>query len=117
MRFPAGVTITIERDSPGGHDKYGDPISTETTTHTIEECAVAPRTSNELHDRARAGVIVGLTLFAPAGSDILRTDRVVIPEDAPNAGRYEIEGEPAAWQSPRSGRAFGIQVALRRAEG
>ena len=117
MRFRGGVTITVERGVPGGHDAYGDPIVTEMTTHVIEECAVAPRAASESDARGRAGTIVGLTLYAPAGSDILRTDRIIIPDGVPNTGRYEVEGEPAEWTSPTSGLAKGMQVALRRAAG
>lgn len=113
-----GITITVERDNPGGVDDYGDPVASTTQTHTIANCAVSPRVGeDELHDRGRAGVIVGLTLFAPAGADIQRHDRIVIAAGDPNAGRYEIEGEAAEWRSPWTGWQAGIQVALRRAEG
>lgn len=112
-----GITITVERGP--GKDEYGDPIPGAASTHEVAHCAVMPRRGGgrEVDDRGREGSIVGLTLHAPAGADLLRTDQVVIPAGTPNAGRYEVEGEAAEWVSPFTGRHFGFEVALRRAEG
>lgn len=112
-----GITITVERGL--GKDAYGDPIAGAPSTHEVDHCWVAPRRGGgrELDDRGREASIVGLTLYAPVGADLLRTDRIVIADGSPNAGRYEVEGEAAEWVSPFTGKHFGFEVALRRAEG
>jgi len=110
-----GITVTVVR--PASLDDNGDPLTTDPATHEVEDCIIAPRAEGEIHDRGREGVIVGLSLYAPAGSDIGRLDLIVIAEGDPNAGTYEVEGEPGEWRSPWTGWAPGIQVALRRAQG
>jgi hypothetical protein len=109
------MRITVARIE---RDAYGQPVDgAEETYHTIDNVAIAPRQSDELHGEGRAGVIVGLTAYVPAGGDLLRTDDVIIPPEEPNAGRYLVEGEPGTWKSPYSGQVRGLEVALRRAEG
>lgn len=115
--FARGITVTVERDDPGGHDAYGDPVDSTPTSFTVDGCAVAPRESSEVEDRGRHGVIVGLTLYAPADAGLASTDVVVIAAGDPNAGRWEIDGEPAVWVSPFTGWAPGTVAALRRATG
>lgn len=110
-----GITITVER--PLGRDEYGDPIDGEPERHAISGCAVAPRTTSEIDAPGRTGVIVGLTLYTPAGADLKRQDIVIIDDGDPNPGRWEVEGEPGEWRNPYTGLRAGIEVALRRAEG
>lgn len=110
-----GITITVERGP--GLDENGDPVDDEPTTHTIANCAVAPRLASEVEERGRQGSVVGLTLYAPPGSDLLHTDIIIIASGDPNPGRYAVEGEAGQWKSPFSGHDFGFEVALRRAEG
>lgn len=114
MTFQRGITITV---IPGeiGVDDNGDPIADSREQHDVENCAVAPRFSDdEQTERGRAGVIVGQTIYAPYGADILRTDQIVIPG---LEGVYEVDGEPGPWRSPWTGWEAGLQVAVRRAEG
>lgn len=107
-----GQTVTVLRSTPGGYDADGDPVTSTTAEHDIEGCAVAPRTSEPVDGRGRQGVIVGLTLYAPAGADLLHTDQVRI-----DGVVYEIDGEPGVWRSPYSDTVAGIEVALARGEG
>lgn len=92
-------------------DKYGDPTGSDAEVE-LEGCAVAPRVSGDVDDRGRQGVVVGLSLYAPHGTDLLHTDRVKV-----DGVVYEIDGEPGAWKSPFSGWEAGIEVALKRAAG
>jgi len=112
MSFLYGSTITVVRSSPGGFDQYGDPVSGTTTSTNITGCAVAPRYSSEPVERGRNGVIVGLSVYAPAGSDIVYTDTITV-----DSVDYRIEGQPASWTNPFTGWAPGVEVALVRSAG
>ena len=112
MTFPFGTTITVLRDSPGGFDEHNDPISSSTTRTDIAGCGVAPRYSSEPSTLGRNGVIVGLTIFAPYGSDILFTDRIEIAGVV-----YLVEGTPENWLNPFTGSTPGMEIAVKRAVG
>lgn len=100
------------RQSPGGTDQYGDPIPGTTTVTAMPEAFVAPRTTEDVDDRGRTGVIVGLTLFAPYSTDLTYTDQIEV-----DGVLYDIEGEPGRWKNPFTGWEAGIQAALTRAQG
>jgi len=115
MRFANGVDVIVHRAVPGGVDQYGDPIPGTVTTHVLAGVALAPRTGGGFGDvdsRSRAGVVVGLTMYAAHDADIRPTDRVEIDGEL-----WEVDGEPGRWASPFTGRLHGCQVALKRAEG
>jgi hypothetical protein len=116
--FAHGRTATIVRDTPGGTDPYGDPVPGSTVEIEVEGCGWAPRTqgvgpsSTEVLDRGRQGVIEGLTVYMPYGTDVRPSDQLRLD------GRlYEVEGDPGDWWNPKSGRLAGLEVAVRRAEG
>lgn len=106
-----GSNATVVRVRGLSTDEYGDPTGTETRT-TIEGCAFAPRTSGDVADRGRDGVIVGLTLYAPFGTDLLHTDKVEI-----DGVLYEADGEAGSWKHPITRWEAGIELALKRAAG
>lgn len=108
----AAPLIVRVRSTPGGVDEYGDPIEGTVTRQVLDGAFTAPRESDEITNRGRAGVIVGLTLFAPYSTDLRHTDQVEVDGEL-----FEIEGEPGRWRNPMTGREAGIQVALRRAQG
>lgn len=103
----------IVRASPGGHDEYGDPVAGTTQRIPVTPLGVAPRMSEESNARGRDGVVVGLTVYLPAGTDIHYTDQY---EDDSGVV-HDVLGEPGVWSNPFTGLAAGIQVALKRAEG
>jgi len=111
MRHPHGQTVTIV-PGPPGTDAYGDPLPITRIGGDITGCAVAPRYSSEPTERGRQGVIVGLTIYPPAGSDILFTDQVRV-----RGVLYDIDGDPAEWENPFTGDTPGMEVALKRAVG
>jgi len=92
-----------------GHDEDGDPNTGAADRTDISGCLVAPRYSDEPAGRGRHGVVIGLTLLAPAGADLVHTDRIEI-----DGVTYTIEGEPGAWTGTRVG---GVEAALKRAAG
>lgn len=104
--------IVRVRNSPGGQDVYGDPIAGTTLRTTIADAFTAPRESAEIDGRGRAGVIVGLTLFAPYGTDLRYDDQIEV-----DGVLYDIEGEPGHWRHPTTTWEAGTQVALTRAQG
>lgn len=104
--------IVRVRSAPGGVDEYGDPVAGTESRTTLEGAFVAPRESTEIVNRGRAGVIVGLTLFAPYDTDLVYTDRVEV-----DGVLYDIEGEPGRWRNPFTDWEAGIQAALVRASG
>lgn len=103
---------TVVRIRPPGLDEYGDPVATEPTEVTLTDCSVSPRLSNEVNAPGRQGVIVGLTLYAPYGTDIRHTDRFTV-DGVP----FEVDGEAGSWKSPFDGWEAGDTVALKRATG
>lgn len=104
--------ISRIRQNPGGHDEYGDPIEWTPTTLVLDGAFTAPRESSEITDRGRSGVIVGLTLYAPVGADVLHMDQIDV-----DGVLYDVEGEIGTWIHPRTGWDAGIEAALRRAIG
>lgn len=105
---------TVDRIRADDKDVYGDP-SSEVDTKTIEGASVAPRLSTDTSGEARDGAVVGLTLYAPHGADIVRTDLIVIDGDAMHP--YKIDGELGDWSSPLTGSRPGFTADLIRAEG
>jgi len=109
--FQHGESVTVLR--PGTLDRYGDPVpGNPSTTHTIEGCAFAPRSSTELHAQVNT-VIVGLTMYAPSGADIKATDTI----QRSDGTRWNVEGQPGVWSSPFTGWQPGIVAALERVTG
>lgn len=111
MDFTYGETITV-MPGPPGTDSYGDPLPITRTGGDITGCAVAPRYSTEPTERGRQGVIVGLSIYAPTGSDILFTDLIEVRGQV-----YMVEGDPGDWVNPFTGWAPGMEIALKRAAG
>ena len=111
------MTISRRRTAPGGTDVYGDPIPGTVTTTELVGAFIAPRTSNDIDGPGRAGVIVGLTLFTPYGTDLTSADEIVVSGEGANDGTYRIDGQPGDWKNPWSQWEAGQSTALVRAEG
>lgn len=103
---------TVVRVRPLGFDDNGDPIDGDPDRLAIPGCSAAPRSSSDITDRGRQGVVVGLTLYTPHGADIVHTDLVEV-DGVP----YEVDGEAGAWKSPFTQWEAGIEIALKRAAG
>lgn len=128
MIFPNGQIITVLRDTPGGVDEWGDSVVASTSRTDIADCAIAPRYSTEPTAVGRNGVIIGLTIFAPYGSDILFTDCIEIngggtvtetglPVTPSTATIYTIEGDPSDWANPFTGATPGMEISVKKATG
>lgn len=103
---------TAVRVRPLGYDDNGDPIEGDPDRLDLEGCTVAPRSSGDIADRGRQGVIGGLSLYAPYGVDIVHTDLVEV-----DGVLYEVDGDPGPWKSPFTEWEAGVEIALKRAAG
>ena len=106
--FPHGKTVTLV-STVTARDDYGDSTSTVSET-VVPDCAVAPRFATESTDPRVAPVMVGLTVYMPAGTaidadDVLRIDGKL----------WQVDGLPAAWENPFTGWAPGLEVPVKRA--
>lgn len=107
MEFPYGVVVTLKSVSTTTDD-HGDS-SQVVTTSSWGPCAVAPRFSSLSVDSLSPPVVIGLTVYGPTRA-INSDDRVVI-----DGVEYLMDGEPAAWESPFTGWAPGMEVPVKRA--
>jgi hypothetical protein len=92
-------------------DEYGDETPGTEASKTFTGVAVAPRYSTEGNDN-RSAVVVGLTLYFPAGSDVLSTDRWRV-----RGAVYETVGDAATWVNPFTSVNHGLEVAVKRVTG
>jgi hypothetical protein len=107
-----GEQVTV-LTAPLVTDEYGTPSAARDWDNAVptvvENCVIAPRSSSEVDEPGRTAVIVGLTVYLPAGATVTAHDRLLVRDDT-----YEVDGEPGRWRSPATGRTAGIEVALRR---
>ena len=99
LEQPYGEAVTVVRPGPPTEDVYGNDVPGTPAEIPVPGCGVAPRdgtgaATNEITD-ARDTVIVGLTLYAPYGTDIRATDQVRVGDTL-----YEVDGQPGAFRSP-----------------
>lgn len=106
------TTITRLRWSYAA-DAYGDMQRTGTPASSdIRGCTVNPRSSSDVTEPARQGIVVGYTVLAPASAVI----DAVTDQIGYNGDTYDIEGDVGAWSSPYS-KINGIEFGIRRAVG
>lgn len=115
MDFPYGETVTRLRagtvTDPYSGEETGQDWDAATSLE-IEGCAFNPGLSSEPLQDARNAVLTRPEVYAPAGSDILAGDRLVVRGDT-----YSVEGRPQDWRSPFTGWEPGLVVALELVEG
>ncbi|MER7794903.1 hypothetical protein [Streptomyces sp. NPDC097640] len=115
--LPHGETVTIVRPgAAAGYDEYGAGIPGPSEEIPVPGCGVAPRDGNAAggneQTQARDTVIIGLTLYAPAGTDLRPTDKVRV------AGiLYEVDGQAGVFRSPFTGSSGPVVAALERVTG
>lgn len=104
--FPFGETVTVTRQVQA---KHGD--KTPGDAHDVSGCAVWPTTTTETVG-GQDTVIWGLTVLMPPGTDVLATDKVAL-----RGVSYDVNGEPALYESPLTGTQSGIEVLLKTETG
>lgn len=116
--YPYGETVVRLRRGPSpGRDPRGQPIPGPLLEEPFPGCVVAPRAETPTvggdQQQARDTVIVGYTVYAPAGSDFLTTDQVRIRGEI-----CEITGFPGDWgRNPFTGLHGPVQFAADRVTG
>lgn len=103
--------MSIVRVRTADRDAKGNPVGTANRL-TLVGAFTAPRTSTAVDSRGRNGTVVGLDLFAPYGSDLLRTDSVEIDGEP-----YRIVSDVTDWTNQLTTWQPGIVASLERAEG
>lgn len=115
-----GETVTLLRATTSGErDELGVVIPGLRMEIPLEHCVVAPRMERAVlsaggaDQQARDTTILGWTVYAPPGSEILTTDRVVI-----RGVTCEITGEAGDFgTSPWTDTRGPVQFAARRVSG
>lgn len=108
-----GETVTVQRGTQTSTGRRNDTTTDWSTPaeHDIADCLIAPGSSLENHD-GRDGVTADIAVYAPAGADVLSTDRLIVRGEP-----YDVEGEPAVWSSPGHYEVDGVVIAANRSEG
>lgn len=106
------ATVVRLRAAVDGTDRYSNEVKGEPARLMIAGAGVAPRTSSDIGGDGRTGVIVGLTLLAPFGTDIVHADQFEV-----DGVLYEIDGDAGSWESALTGWEAGVEVALKRVVG
>lgn len=104
-------TVQVLRQTPTT-DRYGNTVPGEWTPTDVAGCAVLPppvqiAATAEVTDN-RDHVATIRVLFAPAGTDVLATDRV-----QHGATVYEVDGDPAVYP----GALAHVEANLRKVTG
>jgi hypothetical protein len=116
--YPFGETVRILRTGPSpGRDARGHPLPGMDESFDVPGCVVTPRESSPQvggpEQQARDTVVVGWTVYAPAGTDVRTTDRVQI-----RGMDCDVTGEPGNWgRSPFTGTGGPVQFAADRVTG
>lgn len=90
-------------------NRFGETTGWE-PNRSVRRCIIVPRTSDERNDR-QVTTIVGLTVFAPPGTDVKSTDQVTA-----RGARWQVDGEPGDYRSAGGVRKT-VAINLRRVEG
>ena len=112
--FAYGETVTRQRAGVTV-DPYSQEVTADwsnPTSFDIAGCGFDPGGSGEALDLARNVVTTQPKVYAPAGSDIVASDRLVV-----RGVVYEVDGDVAVWRSPFTGWEPGVVVPLKRSEG
>lgn len=100
-------TVTILRGR--SRDNFGDLQSSDTGTD-VTGCSVQPVSASEQTGTGEL-LVTSLTVYLPAGTDILATDRVQWLGDV-----YAVNGTPAVWRD-ETGDVDHVQAQLLLREG
>ena len=109
MTLPGLGADTVTRLRGQSRDNWGNTTGTDTEAD-ITGCSVQPASAIELTDRGDL-LVTNVTVYAPAGTDLLATDRVRWAGDV-----YEVDGAPARWNDD-TGTEDHVQAQLKLVQG
>lgn len=112
MALLGGVQVTRRRYTDGTLDRYGNPTRTATESVLPMLAAFDPGGSSEPVEVGRESVVTSPTLYFFEAPDLTADDDVSV-----GGAWFAVEGDPATWAHPWSGRTFGTAVTLRRVAG
>lgn len=116
--YPYGETVRILRTGASpGRDPRGQPLPGPDESFDIAGCVVTPRAETPSvggdQQQARDTVIVGWTVYAPAGTVLRTTDKARVRSVV-----CDITGEPGDWgRNPFTGTPGPVQFAADRVTG
>jgi hypothetical protein len=100
-------TVTVLRGR--ARDNFGDLQGSDTGT-SVTGCSVQPTSASESTDAGEL-LVTNATLYAPAGTDVLPTDRVQWL-----GAVYAVDGQPARWRD-QTGAESHVQAQLKLVTG
>lgn len=100
-------TVTVLRGQ--SRDRLGDVTGSDTSTD-VAGCMVQPTAATESTDNGEM-LVTNVTLFAPAGTDVLATDRVRWLDSV-----YEVDGQPSRPRDQSANESH-VQVQLKLVQG
>ena len=101
--------VTILRGAPTT-SRYGDAaLDWASATRTTVGGIVWPASTVESVEPGRDRTVTRWMAAVPYGTDVTVADRVEVRGKA-----WAVDGDPAPWKSPFSGREYGLVVTLRR---
>ena len=105
-------TQSITRLRPGTKTERGSTVPdwNNPDALVIDGCSVQPASTSLSQDGRVQGITDGLTVYTPAGADILAGDRIQYAGSV-----YAINGDPLVW--PGASRLSHIQLNLVRWRG
>ena len=99
-------------EEPSVLDDYGRPPQPEPVTVQIWAYGFDPGATSEPREGTSRRVNTEPTIYLVTDPGITPGDEMTV-----HGRRYHVEGEPAVWQSPTTGRVVGVEVALRKVAG
>lgn len=110
-----GITVTRLR-APLAADPYSGEATARdwanAASASIMGCAINPGESSESRTVNREQITTSPTLYAPFGSDVLPSDRIVA-----EGVTWEVDGRGGQWRSPFTGTEFGAAFPMHLVEG
>ena len=104
--FPHGETVTVIRSTPGGVDRYGDPLPAVEVRIEQRGCAVWIGGLNDTPTAEnRSPLMSDFTVIGPPDWDVTKDDDLEV-----RGHRCRIDGIPHVWHSPFTGWTPGTSV-------
>lgn len=105
-----GTEIIVVHRPSTERDRFGQAAGF-LPDRPVRGCVIVPRTSSEDASQRTDQTIIGVTVYAPGGTDIVATDQITA-----RGVRWQVDGMPGDYRSA-GGQRKAVAVNLRRVEG